>query len=157
MCFNYICENSLWFLTLFRNTEQSTPLSLSPQRLPPTQSRSSSVPVTRSLSPAGRPKASKQRKHEADELLVLQIEKLTSERDEASSFGEHVASRLQQFTPIQRARACMEIDKVLYDIQFPNEPVFTPPPANMSYSSFATPTHYPHQQQSHDNISNVPY
>ena len=52
-----------------------------------------------------------------DKLLVSKIQKMSSERDESSAFGDHVAAKLRKFSHHQRARACMEIDRVLYDIE----------------------------------------
>ena len=73
-----------------------------------------------------------------DEALFSQISKLASERDEAGSFGEHVGARLRSFTPRQRALACLEIDKVLFNVEFPiNAPV---PPTHTPYIT-AIPHH----------------
>ena len=52
---------------------------------------------------------------------MSQVQKLTNEQDEANSFGEHVAARLRTFTPRQRALACVQIDCVLFDTEFPND------------------------------------
>ena len=135
------------FNFLSSDLEQSTPLSSPQNELPPhPRSNSSSL---RSISPAARPPPPKRRKQQVgdnlDTLIMTKIEKLSAEQDEASSFGEHVASRLRVFTLRQRARACLETDRVLFDIEFPNEPVFCPPTTCMSYSSsFTSPnSHYP--------------
>ena len=76
------------------------------------------------------------------ELLVAELQK---ERDEAGSFEDHVAARLRRFSARQRAKACLEIDRILYDIEFPNEPVHPQP---LSYP----PQHlsYPPNHQGHD-------
>ena len=66
-----------------------------------------------------------------DEALFSQISKLASERDEAGSFGEHVGARLRSFTPRQRALTSLEIDNVLFNVEFPiNAPV---PPTHTPY------------------------
>lgn len=95
-----------------------------PNLLSPPSSRESSAVSSR---PTGSARPSpmpphKRRKKQAvdfDEALFSHLTKVTSEKDEADSFGEHVAARLRSFTPRQRALACLEIDKVLFNIEFP--------------------------------------
>ena len=70
------------------------------------------------------PKKKKKASDQVDELLVAELQK---ERDEAGTFGDHVAARLRRFSARQRAKACLEIDRILYDIEFPNEPVYPQP------------------------------
>ena len=112
-------------------SEMSLPSPIPTQSLaPPSQS---SVPPRLSPTPTSSSSQRKRRKKcAADNLDKLLVDKLMSERDEASSFGEHVAACLQSFTPRQRAIACLEIDKVLLSIEFLHEVPF-PPPQNMSF------------------------
>lgn len=64
-----------------------------------------------------------------DTALLSQINKLTDPEDEAAAFGSHVASRLRGFSKHQMAIACVEIEKVLLNIEFPS-------PHPSQYSSF---------------------
>ena len=48
------------------------------------------------------------------------------QEDGDAIFGDHVASRLRQFTPRQKAIAYIEIDRLLLKIQYPNDPYFNP-------------------------------
>ena len=65
---------------------------------------------------------------EVDKALLSSLHNLQRDQseDEAGSFGEHVASRLRHFTNRQRAIACIEINKLLLKIEFPNDPYFNP-------------------------------
>lgn len=47
-------------------------------------------------------------------------------QDGEAIFGDHVASRLRQFTARQKAIAYIEIDRLLLKIQYPNDPYFNP-------------------------------
>ena len=128
----------VYIFAIFRYSNQ-TPLSLSPAPST-TPSRASS---SRSSSPQSKsPKKKKKANDQVDELLVAELQK---EHDEAGSFGDHVAARLRRFSARQRAKACLEIDRILYDIEFPNEPVHPQP---LSYP----PQHlsYPPNHQGHD-------
>ena len=62
---------------------------------------------------------------EVDHALLSRLEDLHKEQNGETAFGEHVAASLQLMTPRQRASARVEIDKVLLNIQFPEEP-YTP-------------------------------
>lgn len=91
-----------------------------------------SAPQARKNSPSRGPKKRKKTSDPVEEYLIAELSK-TSERDEATSFGDHVAARLRSFSAEQRARACLEIDKVLYDVQFPSQlpqPPYPYPPYN---------------------------
>ena len=68
---------------------------------------------------------------EVDKALLSSLNNLQRDQseDEAGSFGEHVVSSLRRFTNRQRAIACIEINKLLFKIEFPNDPYFNPHPA----------------------------
>ena len=53
---------------------------------------------------------------ELDQALISRLDKL---QDGEAAFGDHVASCLQQLNPRQRAITRVEIDKLLFNIQFP--------------------------------------
>ena len=125
----------VYIFAIFRYSNQ-TPLSLSPAPSATPSLASSS----RSRSPQSRPpKKKKKASDQVDELLVAELQ---IERDEAGSFGDHVAARLRRFSARQRAKACLEIDRIL---EFPNEPVHPQPLSN-------PPQHlsYPPNHQGHD-------
>ena len=67
---------------------------------------------------------------ELDTALLKRLEGLQQQQDGEAAFGEHVASCLRQMNPRQRALARIEIDKVILNIQFPedsysNDPYYT--------------------------------
>ena len=59
---------------------------------------------------------------EVDEALLSTLDKLHQHQDGEKAFGEHIASCLRQLNPHQRAIARVEIDKVLLNLQFPEDP-----------------------------------
>ena len=65
----------------------------------------------------------KQQLDAVDSALLSQIEKCSGNEDgdEASSFGQHVAFCLRRLSDRQRALACIEIDKALFNIEFPDD------------------------------------
>ena len=144
---------------LMQSSAQSTRLTVQPTRqslLPHSQS-----PSSRSTSPQSKRRKKKDTVDNLDRLLVSQIDHLTAERDEASSFGEHVASRLKGFTPRERALACLEIDKVLLNIEFPNDIPFSSPhnvpyAPNISSPHFQSPAESP-VAHNHTHLNSNPY
>ena len=53
---------------------------------------------------------------------LSRLDSLQQHQDGDTAFGEHVAACLRQMHPSQRAIARIEIDKVLLQIQYPEEP-----------------------------------
>ena len=137
-------------MSVYRSITSDMPFPVSPASL--NNARSSALP--RESSHSSRPSPTlrstspqrKRKKKNAVDVDELLVEKLTSHQDEASSFGEHVAARLRGFTARQRAMACLEIDRVLLNIEFPPE-VHVPHPQNTSY---IPPSLFPIQNPSHD-------
>ena len=58
---------------------------------------------------------------DVEKTLTERLEQLKKpeDQDEATAFGNHVAARLKSFTPRQYAIACLQIEKVLVNVQFP--------------------------------------
>ena len=128
---------------MFRNSAEQTSIPPSPHPSATTPVR---VPSTRSTSPPLR-KRKKKCSDPVEELLISELGR-TAARDEACSFGDHVAARLRGFSAQQRARACLEIDRVLYDIEFPNEPIISQLPSYPQYPPH--PHHHPYSNQGYD-------
>ena len=63
----------------------------------------------------------KHKRQEIDELDQVLISKLDKLQDREGTFGDHVASCLRQLNPCQRAIARVEIDKLLLNMQFPED------------------------------------
>ena len=61
------------------------------------------------------------------------------QQDGDAIFGDHVASRLRQFTPRQKAIAYIEIDRLLLKIQYPNDPYFNPRQQSVTNSPLQNP------------------
>ena len=75
-------------------------------------------------SPNKRRSHKRKRESELDDVEKTLIERLQQlkkpqDQDDAVAFGNHVATRLRTFTPRQYVIACLQIEKVLVDIQFP--------------------------------------
>ena len=74
-------------------------------------------------SPKKKRQPHKRKREEIDDVeraLIERLEQLKKpHQDEAAAFGNHIAARLRTFTPRQYAMACLEIEKVLFNIQFP--------------------------------------
>ena len=72
------------------------------------------------VSPKKKGRPHKRKREELDDVEKALIERLEQlkrpHEDEAAAFGNHVAARLRTFSPRQYA---MEIEKILFDIQFP--------------------------------------
>lgn len=60
-------------------------------------------------------------------------------QDGDAIFGDHVASRLRQFSPRQKAIAYIEIDRLLLKIQYPNDPYFNPRQQSATNSPLQNP------------------
>ena len=57
---------------------------------------------------------------DVEKALIERLEQLKKpHEDEAAAFGNHIAARLRTFSPRQYAMACVDIEKILFDIQFP--------------------------------------
>ena len=56
-----------------------------------------------------------------DKTIMDRLENFKKEdqQDDAAAFGNHVAARLRTCSPRQYAIACLQIEKVLVDTQFP--------------------------------------
>ena len=74
-----------------------------------------------------------------DEMLINSIKTIQERRQEKHSrqlneethFGLQVAETLRRFSPKQKALAKLQIDQVLFNIEFPPEqPYYPPPPMN---------------------------
>lgn len=103
------------------------------------------TPVSQVATPSRSKSPPQKRKKKAsvdplDDYLLSELAK-SSAPDECRSFGDHVAARLKTFSAQQRARACIEIDKVLYEIQYSSQ---QPVPSYPLYNTY--PTH-----QAYDN------
>ena len=73
--------------------------------------------------------------------LLERLEHLKNPKDvdEAEVFGKHVAARRRTFNPRQYAMACLQIEKVLVDVQFPPTQDHT----HASYSTSPVPSQHP--------------
>ena len=58
---------------------------------------------------------------EVDEAILSRIDRLQQE-DGEEAFGKHVAACLRQMNPRQRAITRIEIEKLLLNMQFPDDP-----------------------------------
>ena len=67
-----------------------------------------------------------------EKTLVRRLEELkrNEHQDEAAAFGNHVAGRLRTFTPRQYAIACLQIEKILVDTQFPHNDPYSQTPSD---------------------------
>ena len=76
-----------------------------------------------------------------EKALMEGFNKLTEPRDQSDAedmFGLHVAAVLKTLSPQQRALSKFEIDRLLYNIQFPNTtPAPSHPPQAHSYPPMA--------------------
>ena len=86
-------------------------------------------------SQGGPPPAKRKRVRKGDEieeLMVRNLKDLEERRamkcDEEEFFGRHVAATLRRFSLRQRAQAKMRIQRVLTDVEFPDEPSEATPP-----------------------------
>ena len=85
----------------------------------------------------------RKRDSELDEVgktLIERLEQLKKilHQDEAAAFGNHNAARLHTFTSRHYAIACLQIEKVLVDIQFPpshNHDAYSTSPAHPQLTS----------------------
>ena len=77
------------------------------------------------VSPKKKGRPHKEKREELDDVEKALIERLEQlkkpHKDEAAAFGNHIAARLRTFSPRQYAiaMACIDIEKNLFDIQFP--------------------------------------
>ena len=56
---------------------------------------------------------------DVDKALLLRLQTLQQQQNGEAAFGEHVAACLRQLNPCERAIARLEIDKILFKVQFP--------------------------------------
>ena len=101
---------------------------------------------------------------DVDNALLSRLDSLQGmeKQDEEGAFGENVASRLRKFSSRQKAIAYVEINKLLLNIQFPNDPYFIPshaiPLSSSSQLPYPTPSqHSPSQHAPHDNSNYYNY
>lgn len=91
-----------------------------------------------SLSASNEPKKNQRDCYALEMAILSELRKLSNkDEDAASAFGRHVSSRLRRLTPRQNAIACLEINKLLLNIEFPNEPQF-PPPSSFTQSQLSS-------------------
>ena len=55
---------------------------------------------------------------EVEKALLLRLQTLQQQQDGEAAFGEHVAASLWQLNPRERAIAKIEIDKILFKVQY---------------------------------------
>ena len=58
---------------------------------------------------------------EVEKALLLRLQTLQQQQDGEAAFGEHVAACLRQMNPRERAIARLEIDKILFKVQYPED------------------------------------
>ena len=51
---------------------------------------------------------------------LMEIRKQKQQKDEESLYADHIAAILRRFTPRQKALARVQIDQVLFNIEFPS-------------------------------------
>ena len=59
--------------------------------------------------------------NEVEKALLLRLQTLQQQQDGEAAFGEHVAACLRQMNPRERAIARLEIDKILFKVQYPED------------------------------------
>ena len=58
---------------------------------------------------------------EVEKALLLRLQTLQQQQDGQAGFAEHVAASLRQLNPRERAIAKIEIDKILFKVQYSEE------------------------------------
>ena len=128
--YNSRCQNQCYTVFLFRHSltpQQSDSFTSQPPSPVPSASSSDVL-----LPPAKRKKG---KGDEVDDVILGTLKSLQERRrgkdqqqcDEEGHFGQQIAATLRRFTPRQKALAKLQIEQVLFSVEFPPEETFYPP------------------------------
>ena len=110
---------------LFSLPPSHIPESLTPQALSP--STPSASDGSTELQAPSKKKIKTSNSNEMEDLIVSSLKNLQERRrervclDEAGHFGHQIAATLRRFTPRQMALAKLQIEQVLFNVEFPVE------------------------------------